>query len=34
MMIKYYKLFLELKHVHVDTSDEKACKTKLLKYKK
>ena len=36
MMIKYFydKIFIELKHVHMDTSDEKACKTKLLKYKK
>ena len=32
MMIKDCKLFTELRHIHMDTRTEKACKTKL-KYK-
>ena len=34
MMIKDYKLLIELPHIHMDTRIEKACKTISLKYKK
>ena len=34
MMIKECKRLIELQHIHPDISPEKACKTKLLKYKK
>ena len=33
-MIKDYKILIELQHIHMDTRTGKACKIKLLKYKK
>ena len=34
MMIKDWKPLIQLQHIHIDTNTEKACKTKLVKYKK
>ena len=33
-MVKDFKPLIELQHIHMDTSNEKACEAKLLKYKK
>ena len=30
MMIKDCKILIDLQHIHMDTSNEKVCKTKLL----
>ena len=34
MIIKDYRLLIELQHIHTDTRTYEVCKTKLLKYKK
>ena len=30
MMIKDYRLMMELQHIHMDTNTGKVCKTKML----